>query len=163
MKQKSLPLSTFWIVLATLFFALILMVLPLPRWLFYFWPDWVGLVLVYWALVYPSQITPLRVLLVALFVDVLFVKNFGVLGIGLVPAVFFIASISQQMRAMSIWMHVVMVAMAMALAKLISGWVSGLVGDFEITVEYWYSIIGDALIWPFLYIGLNELRRITRS
>jgi rod shape-determining protein MreD len=162
MITKRAPGLAIPVVISTLLIALILMVVPLPRWLFYFWPDWVGLVLAYWALMFPQQTTPFRVLLVALCAEVLFVKNFGVLGIGLVPAIFFIASISQQMKAMSIWTQVVIVAVAMALSKLIAGWVSGLVGDFEITLEYWYSIIGDVLIWPFLYIALNELRRVTR-
>jgi len=162
MNARSTKKSVFWVICATLLVALILMIVSLPRWLFYFWPDWVGLVLAYWALTYPKEITPFRVLLVAVIAEVLFVKNFGVIGIGLVPAIFLISSFSQQMKAMSMWMQILLVAIAMTLSKIITGWVSGLIGDFDITLEYWYSIIGDMVIWPFLYIGLNELRRALR-
>jgi cell shape-determining protein MreD len=49
-----------------------------------------------------------------------------------------------------------------AFFKLLTGWLSGMVSEFTITPDYWYSIPGSVLIWPFATILLEELRRALR-
>jgi len=144
------------------FVALVLTVVQLPGWLFYFWPDWIAIVVAYWALVAPKRAGPLVGFIIGTLLEVLFVRKFGVLGFGLATLAFMINATSQQLRALSIWQQMISMGVFISFFKLLTGWLSGLVSGFTITPEYWYSLLGSALIWPFAFILLEELRRAVR-
>ena len=152
----------FWAVALSALVALALMIVPLPQWLFYFWPDWIALVVVYWALYTPEKVGPLIGFIIGVLLEVLFVRKFGVEGLGLATLAFMVNHANQQLSVLSIWQQTFVIAMFVALFKLITGWLYGLVGDFTITIEYWYSILGDVFVWPFISILLHELRRKAR-
>lgn len=151
--------SLFCAVLLSSFFALVLTVVQLPQWLFYFWPDWIALIIVYWALMVPHRIGPLIGFIIGTLLEVLFVRKFGVLGFGLATLAFIVNTTHRQLRALSVWQQMVLVGLFIAIFKLLTGWLYGLVSDFTITSEYWYSILGGLLVWPFIFILLEELRR----
>ena len=144
------------------FVALVLTVVQLPAWLFYFWPEWIALVVIYWALVAPKRVGPFVGFIIGTLLEVLFVRNFGVLGLGLATLAFLVNSASQQLRALSIWQQMISVGFFAAIFKILTGWLSGLVAGFTITTEFWYSLVGSVVIWPFAYILLEELRRKLR-
>lgn len=156
------PLSLFWAVLISSFLALVLTVVQLPQWLFYFWPDWIALIIVYWALMVPDRIGPFVAFIIGTLLEVLFVRKFGVLGLGLATLAFIVNSTHQQLRALSVWQQLLLVGLFIAVFKLLTGWLYGMVSDFTITGEYWYSILGGMLVWPFVFILLEELRRKLR-
>jgi len=144
------------------FIALVLTVVQLPAWLFYFWPEWIALVVIYWALIAPKRVGPFVGFIIGTLLEVLFVRKFGVLGLGLATLAFVVNSASQQLRVQSIWQQMISIGVFIAIFKLLTGWLAGLVAGFTITTEYWYSMIGSVVIWPFAYILLEELRRILR-
>ncbi|MFT6408384.1 MAG: rod shape-determining protein MreD [Arenicella sp.] len=144
------------------FVALVLTVVQLPGWLFYFWPDWIAIVVAYWALVTPKRVGPFVGFIIGTLVEVLFVRKFGVMGFGLATLAFIVNSTSQQLRVLSIWQQMISMGAFIGFFKLLTGWLSGLVAGFTITTEYWYSLLGTVLIWPFAYILLEELRRAVR-
>lgn len=146
----------------SVFVALVLTVVQLPAFLFYFWPDWIAIVVAYWAFRTPNQVGPFVAFIVGTLLEVLFVRKFGVLGLGLATLAFLVNSASQQLRALSIWQQMISVGFFIALFKLLTGWLSGMVSEFTITPDYWYSIPGSVLIWPFATILLEELRRALR-
>jgi len=144
------------------FVALVLTVVQVPGWLFYFWPDWIAIVVAYWALVTPKRVGPFVGFIIGTLLEVLFVRKFGVLGFGLATLAFVVNATSQQLRALSIWQKMISITIFIAFFKLLTGWLSGLVAGFTITPEYWYSLLGSMVIWPFAYILLEELRRAVR-
>ena len=83
--------------------ALILTVVQLPDWLFHFWPDWIAMVVIYWALQKPQHIGPFSAFIVGTLLEVLFVRKFGVLGLGLATLAFISNSSNQQIRIMTVW------------------------------------------------------------
>jgi rod shape-determining protein MreD len=154
--------SLFWAVAFSSFVALVLMVISLPQWIFYFWPDWIALIIVYWALHAPDRFGPFIGFVIGLLLEVLFVRKFGVQGLGLATLAFIVNSTHQQLRVLSMWQQTLLVVLFIGVFKLITGWLYGMVADFTITREYWYSLVGCMVAWPFVYILLEELRRIAR-
>lgn len=152
----------FWSVLLSVIVALILMLVQLPQSVFYFWPDWIALLVIYWALNEPDRFGPWMAFFIGTLLEVVFVRKFGVLGFGLASIAFVVNSTNQQLRVMSLWQQTILVGVFVGLFKVLTGWLYGLVTDFTITGEYWYSILGGMLVWPFMTILLNELRRIAR-
>jgi len=159
-KQRTIRL--FWSVLASVFVALILMLVQLPQDVFYFWPDWIALLVIFWALSEPDQFGPWVAFIIGTLLEVLFVRKFGVLGLGLATLAFIVNSANQQLRILSLWQKTMLIGVFVGLFKVLTGWLYGLVADFTITTDYWYSIIGGMLVWPFVYILLQELRRLAR-
>jgi len=142
--------------------ALILTVVQLPDWLFLFWPDWIAMVLIYWALKKPEHIGPFAAFIIGTLMEVLFVRKFGVLGLGLATLAFIANSTSLQIRIMTVWQQTLLIGLFIGIFKLITGWLYGLVSDLTITREYWYPILSSMLLWPFVFILLEELRRALR-
>lgn len=161
-RTQSSSMNLFWGVAISSFVAFVLMVIQMPQWMFYFWPDWIALVVVYWALHAPNRFGPFAGFLIGLLLDVLFVRKFGVEGLGLATLAFLVNSSHQQLRVLSLWQQTLLVGVFIGIFKLITGWLYGMVADFTITREYWYSLLGCIVVWPFVYILMQELRRIAR-
>jgi len=160
--RRGSRVNLFWAVSVSTFVALVLMLIQLPQNVFYFWPDWIVLVVVFWALVQPDRIGPVIGFIIGTLLEVLFVRNFGVMGLGLATLAFLVNSTHQQLRALSPWQQMFLIGLFVGIFKLITGWFYGLVSDFTITTEYWYSLLGDMIVWPFVSILIHELRRIFR-
>lgn len=160
--KQSSKYNVLWAVVFSVLVALALMIVPLPTWVFYYWPDWVALVLVYWALYTPDRVGPLVGFIIGIVLEVLFVREFGVEALGLATLALLVNRANQQLSVLSIWQQTIIIGLFVAIFKLITGWLYGLVADFTITIEYWYSIFGDIVIWPFVSILLHELRRKAR-
>lgn len=154
--------SLFWPIAVSIFFALVLMALRVPQIVFYFWPDWIALVVFYWALTDPDRVGPWVGFAIGTLMEVLFVRNFGVLGLGLAALAFFVNRLHLQLRVLSVWQQMLVVGAFVGIFKLVTGWLYGLISGFTISNEYFYSVLGGMLVWPFLYIILGELRRVSR-
>ncbi|MCH2189977.1 MAG: rod shape-determining protein MreD [Gammaproteobacteria bacterium] len=142
------------------FAAFTLMLVQVPDWLAAFWPDWIALVLVYWALLAPNKVGPIVGFTIGTMLEVLTAKTFGVLSIGLATLVFLVNLTYLQLKVTSRWLQVFLVVALIAFFKLINLWLEGLVAGNKITVEDWYSIVGNILVWPFVNIVLEEIRRV---
>lgn len=156
------PINLFWAVFLSSFVALVLMSVQLPAWLFYFWPDWIALVVVFWALIAPDRFGPFAGFIIGTILEVVFVRKFGVLGLGLAVLAFIVNSTHQQLRVLSMWQQMILAGLFIGVFKLLTGWLYGLVTDFTFNREYWYSLVGCIVVWPFVFILLQELRRIAR-
>jgi len=110
----------------------------------------------------PERIGPWVAFAIGTLLEVLFVRTFGVLGLGMALLAFSVNRWALQLRPLSIWQQMIVVGLFDGLYKLITGWLYGLITDFTITSEYWYSLLGVMLCWPFVFILLQELRRSAR-
>ncbi len=160
--RRSSGLTLFWAFSASIFAALVLSILPPPQLIFYFWPDWVALVLFYWALTTPRRIGPWVGFLIGTLMEVLFVRSFGVMGFGLATLVFTVNRAHLQLRVLSVWQQIIVVGLFIGIFKLLTGWLYGLISGFTLSAEYFYSLVGCMVSWPFLFILLQELRRSVR-
>ena len=134
------------------------MVIPLPQGVFFYWPDWIPMIMVFWALTSPDRFGPWVGFVVGILLEVIFVRKFGIEGLALASLIVLVNRSHLQLRVLSVWQQTIVVVLYIAIYKLIAGWLNGLIADFTITREYWYSLLGDLLIWPFLIILLNEVK-----
>lgn len=161
-QRNQSALSIYWGMVTSTFVGLVLMLVQLPQWLFYVWPDWVALIVMYWALVSPKHVGPIAGFVIGIILEVLFAKTFGVTGLGMATLVLLVSITHLQFRVTSRWQQMVLVGLFTGFYKLLTGWLYGLVSDFTITSEYWYSILGNVAVWPFLSILLDEFRHLLR-
>lgn len=148
------------VVVPTMLFALMLVLLPLPEWAQAFRPDWVTLFMIYWAMAMPEFVGLLTAWLFGLLLDVAQGTILGQHALGLVLVIWVVQMTYLRVRVASLLQQALMI-FALLLAKLLlTLWVSGLVGQAPENIAlYLLPSITGALIWPWLFIVLRDIRR----
>ncbi|MCW9047917.1 MAG: rod shape-determining protein MreD [Gammaproteobacteria bacterium] len=151
--------NCFRIVIPTLIIALMLGMWPLPDWLEYARPEWVVLVLMYWALAMPERIGVTMAWVVGLLLDVTQGAIIGQHALGLVLVVFVISTQYQRIRVFSLAQQALVVMLLLLVKQVMVLWVSGIVGQAPDIGLYFLPALTGAILWPWLFIVLRDLRR----
>ncbi len=139
--------------------AFMLTIMPLPEGMQEFRPDWVTLVLIYWAMALPSRTGVTVAFLAGLMLDVTHGAILGQHALGLTVVVYIVHLQHQRMRVASLIQQAIVIFFLLLLKQLIVLWVSGIVGRAPDTWLYFMPSLVGALLWPWLYIVLRDLRR----
>jgi len=149
----------FRIVVPTLIVALMLHMWPLPEWLEYARPEWMTLVLLYWALAMPEQVGVTIAWFAGLLIDVTQGSILGQHAVGLVIIVFVVQLEYQRIRVFSLAQQALVVFLLLIIKQVLTLWVTGIVGQApDLSLYFLPSLIG-AIIWPWLFLLLRDLRR----
>lgn len=149
----------FRIVVPTLIVALMLHMWPLPEWLEYARPEWMTLVLLYWALAMPEQVGVTIAWFAGLLIDVTQGAILGQHAVGLVVIVFVVQLEYQRIRVFSLAQQALVVFLLLIIKQVLTLWVTGIVGQApDLSLYFLPSLVG-AMIWPWLFLLLRDLRR----
>ena len=145
-------------VVATIVLALMLSIIPLPDWLEAFRPDWVVLVLVYWAMVLPRTWSVGSAWLVGLVLDVAQGTLLGQHALALCVVVFVTVRMHLLMRVFPAGQLMASVFSLLALYQFILFWVNGVAGLPIEASHYWAPVVSGTLVWPAVRSILNGVR-----
>lgn len=154
------------VILPTVIVALMLEMFPLPDWAQPFRPDWVTLVLIYWAMAIPEQVGVTVAWISGLLLDVTQGAILGQHAIGLVLVVYLVHLQYLRLRVFSLVQQAMVVFVLLMLKQLLVLWVSGIVGLAPDAGSYFLPSFVGAVIWPWLFVILRDIRRrftLTRS
>jgi rod shape-determining protein MreD len=143
----------------TIIFAFMLTILPLPEWAQPFRPDWVTLVLLYWVMAIPASIGVTIAWALGLLLDVSHGAILGQHALGLVLVTYIVHSQHQRMRLSSLLQQSIVIFFLLILKQLMVLWVSGIIGQAPSLGLYFVPSLVGALLWPWIYIILRDLRR----
>ena len=148
------------VVLPTMIIALMLVMLPLPEWAQPFRPDWVTLVMIYWVMALPENVGVTVAWIFGLLLDVAQGAILGQHALGLVLVAYVVMLQYQRIRVFSLIQQAMVVFVLLMLKQLFVLWVSGIVGQApeEIFSYFLPSLVG-AIIWPWLFVILRDVRR----
>ena len=145
-------------VIVTIVLALILMIMPLPDWVEVFRPDWVALVLIYWAMMLPRTWSVGSAWITGLLLDVAQGTILGQHALALCLIVFVTVRVHLLMRVFPMPQMTATVFALLALYQFILFWINGVAGIPAPAIAYWAPVIGGAIIWPAVSILLNGTR-----
>lgn len=161
MMQSQPSVKSFIVVLTcSSLFAAILTLVKLPDWLFYFRPDWIALVAIYWVLMTPDRVALGYGCLNGILLDLILVKPFGLHAIPFVILSYLVASWSSQIRVLSLWQQCLFIAVLILAMKALVGMIASFTTDFVFTGYYWLSTLGNLLFWPVITIVFRDLRQL---
>ncbi len=146
-------------VFATFGVAVILSIMPFPIWAEPFRPDWVGLVLIYWCLATPERITVGSGWLLGFLQDVLYGSLLGSNALAKTLVAYLTVRLHLQLRMFPRWQQAVSVFGLLIVNQLLVLWIRGAIGHAPETFSYWTPCVVGALLWPWLFIILRDLRR----
>lgn len=149
-----------WLIPLTLTVALMLAIVPLPDAVAPFWPDWVTLVALYWAMALPQRFGLTLAWIAGILLDVSQGALLGQNALGAVIVVAFALRYHQQLRVAPIAQQALIVTVLLLLKQALVLWTSGLAGRAPQTPWLFFAAPLTALFfWPLLYVVLRDLRR----
>jgi len=151
--MNSLPILVSFLV------AMILTSLPLPEGAIIYRPDWMALALIYWCMALPERIGIFTGWLLGLVLDVMYGSLLGQNAMALSIIAYLVYILHLRVRMFPLWQQSVMVFLLVILHLAISAWIRGIAGQFFVTWTYWMPALTSALVWPFIFIVLRDLRR----
>ena len=147
-----LPISSFVLALA---FA----VVPLPGAVAAFRPDWVPLIMIYWALVTPERFGLLTALWLGLALDTLSGALLGQHAIAMLVVVYLSLRFHLRIRVFPIWQMTMTVFAMLAIYEFVLFWVDGVAGRTVPYIERWAPVLTGALLWPLILGTLDRVRQ----
>ena len=151
--------KTLRIGIATTIGAFMLAIMPLPDWAVEFRPEWVTLVLIYWAMAVPSRIGVTVAWLAGLLLDVSYGTLMGQHAIGMVIVIYFIHIQHQRLRVASLLQQSIVIFFLLLIKQLLILWVDGMVGRAPDSWLFFMPAITSTLLWPWTYLILRDIRR----
>lgn len=151
--------SGYGVILATLFLALVLSLIPLGRAAAWWRPEWLLMVLVYWAIALPHRVGLSMALSVGLIVDVMEGAPIGqhMLSLGLVVTV--ARLMYQRLRVFTVAQQASVVFILVGIHQVIGQWLMGLEGVRPGGIAFLYPAFSSALLWPPVMLALRGARR----
>ena len=149
-------LNLYLVVAISFLVALVLSVYPLPMNLRWLRPEFVLLVAIYWIFFMPLTVSFTLLCLLGLFQDLLEGVPFGQHSLGLVIVAYICILSYQRVSNFSIWRQSAWVFVLVGIAQLTDNWVQGMAGRSLSGIQFLYSAITSALIWPLCCALLNR-------
>ena len=135
---------------------------PLPDWLRFARPDWVGLVLIYWCLALPERVGVGTGWLTGLLVDLLYGTLLGQHALSLSVVAWLTLKFHQRVRLFPIGQQALTVMVLLIVHQLLALWIDRIIGRPGAPWYVWTPAITGMLIWPLVYSLLRGLRRSFR-
>lgn len=156
--QRSSPYSGF-IIGVTFFLALLLMAIPFPENVENYRPEWLLLILAYWAMYTPHRVSLGIGWFSGLLLDVLQGTLLGEYAlIGLITA--YIANLlHHRMQLFSLLQQCVFIFLLLGIQFILIMWIQGFSGHPVQGWQYGISVITSAVLWPVFSTMMSWLCR----
>jgi len=149
----------FW---SSLLLGLLLMVIALPEALRPWRPFWLGLLVIYWSLEAPERMGMGRAFGLGLVADVLVGTLAGEHAFRLVAMAFIVLRFRARMRFFPMWQETLAVLAILLNDSLLTLMLRSFVGATVVDWRYWLAPLVAALLWPWWFLMLDDLRRRSR-
>lgn len=146
----------------TMVVAFMLAIMPLPDWAVEFRPDWVTLVLIYWALTVPTKVGVTIAWSAGLLLDASYGTLMGQHAVGMVLVIYIVHMQHQRLRVASLLQQAIVIFFLLLIKQLLSLWVDGMLGRAPDSWFYFMPTLTSTIIWPWVYLTLRDIDRSSR-
>ena len=150
-------------VIITFIVGLMLSVMPLTDPVEPFRPDWLALVVIFWAMQLPRTWSVGSAWIIGIVLDVSYGTLLGQHALALCVIAFVTVRFHLLMRVFPMSQLAATIFALLALYQFLLFWVNGVAGVSAPTITYWAPVITGTLIWPFLFMFLSGVRYSSRS
>jgi rod shape-determining protein MreD len=151
--------SGYVVILFSFLVAAVLAVVPLPLWLVWGRPEWIALVLIYWAIALPQRVGLATALILGVALDVIEGATIGQNAFSLSVVALLAFVLYQRVRVYSLGQQAAVVFLLVGVNQLICQWVQNLQGVGAKSTFFLLPALTSALLWPVVLAVLRGLRR----
>ena len=142
--------------------GIVLDVLPVPGWGLWVRPNWTFLIMLYWVMVIPYRVSVGTAFILGLILDLFNGSLLGENAVCFVLAAYIIARLHKKLFLFPIVQQMLILLLIVTMYKVIIFCVQGFIGHLPGSYLYWAAIPVSVILWPFLFILLNELQKAFR-
>ncbi len=154
--------DTPWLRWVSISLAFFMMIIPMPEWLAALRPFMLAMVMFFWILETPQKMYFGRVFLIGLVLDLAGISTLGEHALRLLIMAGIIHQIRSQFRFYPIWQQALFVMALLYVDQIILAVLKLLQGLPQQSFEAWVSPALAFLIWPWLYMVLDNMRMKSR-
>ena len=143
----------------SIFFALVMALMPLPISFEPYRPDWVLMVLMYWSLAVPHRLNIGTAWVVGLLMDLASGSPLGVNSLTYSVCIFITASNFQKIRNFSLWQQSILIALFLTLYHLMQFWLNHFLMGVYFSPLYMWPVLTGMLCWWWIFLILRKYRR----
>jgi rod shape-determining protein MreD len=142
----------------TMVVALMLTMVPLPDSVAAFRPDWIALIMIFWAMSVPRSYSIGAAWVVGIIVDVTQGTLLGQYALALCAITYITVKSHLLMRVFPLLQLTATIFALLALYQFLLFWINGVAGVSAPAVTYWGPVLTGSLIWPLLYTFMSGVR-----
>lgn len=146
----------FFTMLLSFLVASLLQFLPVPEVLNAWVPEWIALVIVYWALILDERFTLILPCFIGLCLDVMNGSMLGLHALALLGLSFVVLKNARQLRRAGRIQQMLEIGLFMLGYQFIVFAIQGLVGQRINDWTYFLASVSSAIIWPWVSIILDD-------
>ncbi len=146
----------------TLGVAMILRVMSLSPMLDIINPDWILLVIVYWAIALPERFGVFTACFAGLLTDVLTGRMLGQYALIYSIVAYFSVKGHRRLRQFPLLQQSLFVFYFLLLSKIIVFGMESMKAGNRLQFDFWYPIISGVMAWPLVFWALRHLRVVAR-
>ena len=151
------------VIAGSLLVAFALALWPLPDYLAVFRPNWLALVLCYWVLETPERIGLGWAFLVGLAADLVFGTLIGEQALRLCVVAFIVLRFRPRLRFFTTLQQAFALLALLLNDRVVVLMIRALSGEGLPTWQFWLAPWIGALVWPWLYLLLDDVRLRLRT
>ncbi len=152
-----------WAFAISIALALLLMLMPLPPVVQPLKPYWPALVLVYWALETSDRVNVGMAFLIGIGADLLNGALLGDQALRLAVLVFIVLRFRSRLRFFPMWQQALAVWLLLLNNHVLQALIRAFAGDPAMPLLSWLSPLVGALIWPFVFLLLDDVNTRLRG
>ena len=146
-------------ILVGMFLSIVPLPTVIPAELGYLRPEWVAMILVYWVIALTQSIGVFTAWVVGLLMDILLGSLLGQHALSFVIVAYIAANLYQRLRMFSVWQQAIIVFAILGLNQMMNFWIESFAGLTEWQMWYLLPALSGALLWPWVFLTLRNLRR----
>ena len=150
-------------VVITLLVGLMLTIMPLADSIEPFRPDFLALLMIFWAMQLPRTWSVGTAWFVGIVLDVAHGTLLGQHALALCVIVFITVRFHLLMRVFPLSQLTATIFALLSLYQFILFWVNGVAGIVAPSITYWAPVITGTALWPFLFMFLSGIRFRARA
>lgn len=165
MRAQYLPVQdsrNYCLILLSIVCATLLDMLPLPQWAYWFRPEWLLLVVIFWVMVLPYRVNVGCAWALGLLVDVMNGSLLGAHALAFTVIAYGVARWWQWLKRLSFWQQSFVIFLFVLFYQFILFIIQGMIGEAPQTWNYWCPSLASMLFWPCVFVVLRDWRRRLR-
>ncbi|MGB5832465.1 MAG: rod shape-determining protein MreD [Thiohalocapsa sp.] len=145
-------------IVGSLIVGLFLTIVPMPGWAQDYRPQWIALVLVFWALSVPRRVGVFWGFGTGIVLDVISGSVLGQHALSLSVVCFLAIELHRRILPFPPWQQALSVWLLLLVERLLSLWILGATGQPTPSLIYWVPTFVGMLLWPWLFLLMRGVR-----
>lgn len=148
------------VVWLTFFIGMMFQIMPLPKMVEAWRPDWLLMVMMYWAMALPHRYNILTAWVLGVMLDVLLGAHLGIRSLALSLVIYIVVLLFQRLRNYPRWQQSILVACFICIYHMVIFATQFVVVESSpFNVEMFLPAISSLFIWWWVFWVLRNMRR----